>query len=548
MKKKWHLLIVSGLLLIYFLLGLDTIFHLSPTYDEPLHLASGYSYLRTANYYLNIYDHPPFAEMLAALPLIFMKPVLLTQHPSWMNYQQYSFANLFLYHNRIDAERMLNTGRIMILLLSCLLGFMVYLWAGELYGKTCGIFGLVLYTFSSIFLAHGTLVTTDLAFTFFYFLSIYSFWRWTKRPGIKNILFMAVCFGLALASKFSAIIIVGVYGVILLYVIFAKEVKLSKAKFIGQILIFLLAAVIVVFLVYRFNSLGLYFEGLKRTLLRLDKGRSAFLAGNYSTVGWKHYFLFVFLIKTSIPVLLFLLLSFVNSRGVIYHARFGKVNNMMFLLIPAVLYFIIASFSKVQIGQRHIMPVYPFLIVWVSGVASDIKKKTTSKTNYLVVTGCLLLVIWHIFSCLKIHPWHISYFNEFAGKSGYKYLTDSNIDWGQGLKEMGKWFKRQKIKGVHFCYFGTGDPHYYGVRYIPVGFIDNLTVEERAGDDITFLDDDIFFAISVTNLQATYYAGKDVFKWLKVYEPDKIIADSIFIYNLTDKPEALNQLSAIGSR
>ena len=182
MNRNIRILVIAVLIGIHFIIGLRTIYRLSPTYDEPLHLAAGYSYLRTGEYYLNIYDHPPLAEMIAALPLLVMKPTLLMQHPSWGAYQQYSFANLFLYHNRVDAERMLNSGRIMILILSCILGIMVYVWSAQLYGSAAGVCACVLYVFSSTFLAHGTLVTTDLTVVLFFFLTVYCFWRWFRNP------------------------------------------------------------------------------------------------------------------------------------------------------------------------------------------------------------------------------------------------------------------------------------------------------------------------------------------------------------------------------
>jgi hypothetical protein len=144
----------------------------------------------------------------------------------------------------------------------------------------------------------------------------------------------------------------------------------------------------------------------------------------------------------------------------------------------------------------------------------------------------------------RAHPWYISYFNEFISSpdEGYRYLTDSNLDWGQGLKELGKYLKSEGSGGIYLCYFGTGDPAYYGIRYRPIGFIDGIsppyTEHERTGDIIDFdSQKKVFFAISATNLQATYYADKNAFAFLKSVKPRKIVANSIFVYDLAANPQ-----------
>ncbi len=532
-NKLFVYFIVFVIIFGHFCLGFDTINNLAPTYDEPLHLTAGYSYLKTGRYYLNVYDHPPFAEMFSAIPLIFMKPILLTQHPTWERYQQYSFANLFLYHNRVDSEKMLNSGRIMMLLLSCVLSLAIFFWSKELYGLSSGILSIFLYCFSSAFISHGSLVTTDLPLTLFYFLSLYSFYKLLKEQRIIYAAFTGISLGFALTSKFSAVIVPGIY--LILLVVYWRKFSIKFDKLFLSVAVLSIFCFVVLLFVYQFNSINLYFEGLFRTFKRLSMGRSTFLFGNYSTTGWWYYFIYTFLIKTPIPFLLILLISGIKSLP------------EPVLVIPCLIYFFFASISKVQIGFRHILPIFPFLIVISSSVVSTDSNKNNTKPpilNFIL----LPLIGWYIFGCMKIHPFHLSYFNEFVGgaKNGYKYLTDSNIDWGQGLKKLGKWFLKQKYKGIYLCYFGTADPHYYNIKYIGIGFVDNLSYDERPGDNIQFTKDEpVIFAISVTNLQATYYADKKIFAFLKEIQPIEEIAYSIFVYDITKNPKALRKLAEI---
>jgi hypothetical protein len=416
-----------------------------------------------------------------------------------------------------------------------------------------------------------------MALTLFFFLAYYAFWQWLNKPTITNAVLTGACFGAALCSKFSAVIIP--VGWLVQYVMFrygsspisqviGKPARVTKpvimpdfTKFVIHTGVVLLAAFVVILVVYRFNSANLFFDGLTRTLTRLGKGRSSFLAGTYSTTGWWYYFMIVFLIKTPVPMLLII----AGSTGVWLQRKFSPLAKQffdlrsdpyLFLLVPVLLYFGIASVSKVQIGFRHILPVFPFLYVFCGSlVMIDMKNQWLKKS---VIAISIILAGWNVYGCMKTHPWHLAYFNEFVGgpDNGYKYLTDSNVDWGQGLKQLGKYLKQNKITvPVFMCYFGVGDPHYYGIRYVPIGFINNLEHDERPGDALTARDladikQKTLFVVSVTNLQATYYGDKKIFDWLKKLDPVKLAAGSIFVYDLTGNKEAIislqNLLKSVG--
>jgi hypothetical protein len=552
-------IIVVMLLGFHFVSGISVINRLSPTYDEPLHLAAGYSYLRTGKYYLNIYDHPPLAEKFAALPLLAMKPVLPLHLSSWENYEQYSFADSFLYNNRVDAEKMLTAGRVMILLLSCALGFFVFLWTLKVAGGGAALFALALYTLFPGFIANGTLVTTDMVLTLFMFASFYFLHEWLGKKDMLNAALAGVCAGLAMCSKFSAPIIFPIALVVLFLARGGEKtappwwdckkpakVKISAA---GLIAISVACAALVVLAVYGPGQIGLYFDGINAMMRSMQRGRSSFLFGGYSTSGWRHYFAAVFILKTPLALVLLCAVSLFCLKG-------APVRTKVSLIVPPLLYFAAASFSKVQIGFRHILPVYPFIIV-LCGVAfrglsarpagrsgapfrqlADGKVRRGGRSR----AALALLILWIGVSFATVHPWHISYFNEAAGgsASGYRLLTDSNNDWGQGLKELSK-----KYKLLFLCYFGTGDPHYYGIKYEPVGFINNLKPEERRGDLLEFgTGDRVYFAVSATNYQATYYADKKIFSFLWGYKPE-VVAYSILVFDLTGKPEALAGLAGV---
>jgi len=179
----------------------------SPTYDEPDHIACGYSYLKTGDFRMSL-AQPPLARILMALPLLAARPNLNTGTESWRTADDWTFAREFLFHSGNDADSIMFWARLPSVLLCLLLGFFVFKWAGELYGPRAAWFSLVLYAFSPNILAHGRLATTEMAMASFSFISAYYFWRLLEAPGRKNALLSALFLGLALSSKYSGLIFV----------------------------------------------------------------------------------------------------------------------------------------------------------------------------------------------------------------------------------------------------------------------------------------------------------------------------------------------------
>jgi len=150
--------------------------------------------------------------------------------------------------------------------------------------------------------------------------------------------------------------------------------------------------------------------------------------------------------------------------------------------------------------------------------------------------GIVLLSCWYLAGSLAIYPHYLAYFNEIAGgpDNGYRYLVDSNLDWGQDLKGLGLYMKEKNIDRVHLSYFGTADPNYYGVGYnwMPSYYLPEDYREGSAKMRTFTFPTTGMLAISATNLQNVYFSDKHFYDWLKDYEPVAKIGYSIFIYDL----------------
>lgn len=533
------LILVFASFHIYF--GLSSIRQFSPTYDEPVHLTAGAVYWKTGDYRYNGYHHPPLAEMWAAIPMIFMKPHVPRFHPAWIKQrwtptEQYRFADAFLYRNRISHETLMEAGRKMQLVLSLLVGVALGVAAWILGGGICSLIAVGLWAFSPTMIAHGTLVSTDLAFALFFFLFFFSLIRWEKWGW--NVL-SGIFLGLCVASKYLSVsvgpvLVVFLGGAYLYKYFIRKDRRFLREIPIGRtalrVGVIALTSFLVLLIVYRFADIDVFFGGLKKIFSRSQAGRSSFFMGEHRTTGWIHYFPVVFLIKTPIPILIGLLVS-----GVLLVRK--KISFPALLVVAPLVFFLIACTSKVQIGHRHILAIYPFLFL---GIAYGL-----SRLSGWLKSIPVLMLAWLFISAWMMRPYFLSYFNEAVGgpARGYQYLTDSNVDWGQGLKELRSNLSDEDLsKGIFLSYFGVADPHAYGIPYLSVG-----------SDTITGHQDDrnkpqirpTKLAISITNYHSTYFRNKEVFEWLKSYQPDAVIAHSLFLYDFSRYPDALERLNAM---
>ena len=540
----------------------------SATFDETDHLPAGYVYWRVGDYGVNP-EHPPFVKMLAAFPLLFVR-VTLPPLPTEIGEQEWGFGRQLLYEAN-DADRLLFMGRMAVLPLALLLGLAVFLWARDLFGRGAAIFALFLYTFEPNILAHAPLVNTDLGAACFIFLAIYTFWRLVQRVSASRLLLASGSLALALITKFSSLQLLPLFLLLGFGVVVTRqgiEVDLKNSSpirvadrtrklliLLATMLVMGLMAYLTIWMVYRFRYAGIIVQG-ERTqfpwngipgkpwmmqvfaLMRETKllpeaylfgmarvfttfKRVAFLMGQISTDGWWYYFFVTFLLKTPLPFLLLLAVTPLALRRVWRENRLAA----FFLLVPVLVYFGIASASRLNIGHRHLLPVYPFLIVMVSSLVPWVMKQRTPAK-----AGVVILAAWYLVSSVSIFPHYLAYFNELVGgpDNGYKYLVDSNLDWGQDLKGLKRYMDAHRIPRVWLSYFGTASPEYYGITY---NFLPSYIIFNGNDDEVLTP----FTAISATNLMGVYFPDglgldADFFKDFRGRRPVAKIGYSIFIY------------------
>lgn len=486
----------------------------SQTWDEACHIFAGLEYWRNSDFGVNP-EHPPLIKLLASSPLLTLR---LQNPPLPQGYFRtvgfYGGRNL-LYAN--DADELLFRARLASSLLALLLVLLLFEAVYRVFGPGPAFLALGFAVFEPNMLAHGALVTTDTALACFLFASVYSFYRYVKQPSVRRLVECGFTVGLTLAAKHSGILIFPILGLLGLAELLSRrgifpgphsppeekvEGGIRRVLQMGASLLAMASiavAVLWAFYSFRFQarpgdlkmtpSLAEYVPNLKSPTTRwailttakwrllpesylygladvalANEGRPAFILGRLFPHGRWFYFPVVFLVKSTLGFLGLLVLAL----GARLLRRTGLHQEVLLFTIPAGLYFLVVLTSGLNLGVRHLLPVYPFLLSFAAvGAWSLIEERR----SWAYVVGALLA--FHLVSSLRSFPNYLAYSNEIWGGTAktYRALTDSDVDWGQSLKATARYLERRRITECWLAYNGSADPDYY---HIPCKLLPDL--------------------------------------------------------------------------
>ena len=535
------------LLLVFFLQGLVFIRANSQTFDEAYHIAAGYSYLVTGDFRVEP-QNPPLIKALQALPL-FVR-YRLPFNPDTRHWQDgdYLLGHDFLYRSTVPADRLLGLSRLANLFLGGLLIVLIGWWAYRLWGSWAALLAMTLACLEPNLVAHSSLVTTDVGGALFIVLAVYLLWEYLQRPRWGLLVLTGLATGLALVSKFSALLLVPIIGLIVLIVTLLRGSKSGLLPFEANpnrpwqkyvdatvvVSVIFLVALLVIPPAYFFQGYEPWLSGLRRFLSLAEAGELAFFLGETSYQGWWSYYLVAFIIKTPIGTLLLIAGSLLFHR----HGTPLRRDEAIVLLLPVVFIFLVMTQANMNIGVRHILMVYPFLFILAARLAT-IAFQRRWIGRVLIGAPVILTAV----SALRIAPHQLAYFNELVGgpEQAYRYLSDSNLDWGQDLKGVQEYMAKEEVPMIYLSYFGTAPPAYYGIRYqyVPGGF---WPLEPPPLDKVPATAARKILAISVYNLQDVKTIYYPLFGWLRHRQPIAKIGYSIFVYDLTNDVEGLLKL------
>lgn len=521
-----------------------------PTFDEAAHLAAGYGYWTTGEFRLNP-EHPPLLKMLWALPLVLGDaPPFPREVAAATQLNHWHVGAAWLYGSGVPPRQLLDPARRVNLAVGCgvvlLTGWVALrVWRSKLAAiAACGFAAS-----DPTLLALSCVLTTDTGLTLFTLLTCYLLWEYTAAPSRGLLLASGISLGLALAAKFSAVGIVAGLAVAGVLFVGRGGVLGLPGRHTGGFgparelaLRLVVIAVVTVAATYAVVHFAQWGQGLKFQLTRGDHGDGvAYLNGELSRHGWYHYFLVALPLKLPLGLLLAASVSVV-SLVLASGARQPPVARSLWLLVPPLVYFALASYSRVDIGVRAVLPVFPFLYLLAAGLAVP---GCCRLARLILLVGCLG---WCGLAAEHSSPHETAYFNELAGGpvEGARYLADSNLDWGQGLPALKQWMDRAGVDVVYLAYFGTDRPEVHGIRYQPlpgygrVGPAGGETVPADAPRHVV--------AVSANHLLGMFLNDPDTYKWLCGRTPIATPGGCIHVFDLTGDPDALARLRALPGR
>jgi len=582
-------LIAIGLLSFMLLMAFFSVKDDSLTMDEASHLPAGYSYLTQKDMRINP-EHPPLIKELAGFPLLFIRSINFPYDiDGWQKdiNGQWNYGFYFLYKMGNPAEKMIFWGRMPMLSVLLLLGIYLFKWTRELFGNRASLLALFLFSFSPTFLAHGRLVTTDVGAATGIFIATYYFIKFLKEKTKKSLIIAGITLGLAELTKFSAILLLPFFGVLIF--VWAVSQTAGWRSFLKTFLIYLgyfiaiiAIAYLVVFPFYQYlvlnypaerqvrdsrfllssfafrplanlvvwladkpvlRAYGQYALGLLMVMQRATGGHTTYFLGEVSAAGWKSYFPFVYLVKETLTFHVLTLTALLYSlwrlierwpNKPFWQNGFRRIFQWSELHLPELamlvfigLYWASSINSPLNIGVRHLLPTFPFVMVLVGGTISQLLKPPYLKVKFGFLA---ILILWQTIAIVRIYPHFLSYFNELIGgpNNAYIYTVDSNLDWGQDLKRLKKWLDDKGIDKIYVDYFGGSDASYYlKEKFLPwQGTHDPKELPKRS-----------YLAVSATFLQGG--RGKPApgfdqpwgyYLWLNKYTPITKIGYSIFVY------------------
>jgi hypothetical protein len=507
----------------------------SPTSDEPPHLASGLSYVSTGIFRGNL-QHPPLLKELSGLSLLLggirwprtpETELLLHGDIPKGTQPEWEIGNKIIVTN--GPDRTLFWARLPFLLISSLLGILIYLWGRELLGGLAALFATFLYVTDPTIMGQAFTVTMDAGLTAFAVLFLFTLWRYLRNPTAWRLVLCGLSLGLVLCAKFSALLLLPVAGLLLLAaVVWSAEPEADRKRTIldpyfmepgetppfgplhkagrndpcpcgsgkkykachgnqanasavswlsrrwvlcgAALLAMCLVAAIVIEAIYFFpKDPLLYVHGAKLVNADHRTDYQPYMAGELRN-RFPDYFTVAYLLKEPLAGII------LACAGLVLLFRGKSITPLqrLFLLVPPVLFFIGTAMLADQIGIRYIMPILPFAHLLGGLALATLFTATASWGRWVGIALCA----WLVLAVGGVYPDHLSYFNESAcllgdpgqigldggSKCGALWLDDSNVDWGQGLKQLKLWLQaHEKGRTIRYASQFAFPPDAYGI-------------------------------------------------------------------------------------
>jgi 4-amino-4-deoxy-L-arabinose transferase-like glycosyltransferase len=517
---------------------------LSATYDEPYHIASGMEWLDKGTYTIEL-QHPPLARVAVALGpyLKGVRSFSLPDAKDEGNAILYSAGN---YRSNLASAR---SGNLPFLALAC---FATFVWARRWFGRAAAGWAVLLFVNLPPILGHAGLATLDMACAASVTIALYAVIRCLEDPAWPRLILLGGSLALAFLSKFSSLVFLGAcLPCAFVYVALGKWGALRAVQW-RRLLVRVLIVSGVVFVLlwagYRFSCLprsdrgaahpridhvfarspllrSLAYKasetpipltqlekGIRAVELHNTSGHDSYLFGECRQTGWWYFFPVVVGVKTPIG---FLILAGCGIVAIVRGFRSSPWQQHLTVIFPVVI-MLVCMRSRIDLGVRHILAIYPPLAV-IGGYAMSEFFVLARRTSRAILVLPIMLVVWAVADSWMARPDYLAYFNQFAGAHPERILAESDLDWGQDLYRLSRRLRELRVDHVSIQYFGSAPLEKAG---LPPYSILSADVPTTHG----------YVVVSVRYLTLEY-AKNGSFAWLRGRTPQEIVGKSIYLYN-----------------
>lgn len=437
----------------------------SQTVDEPAHVGAGAEWW-SGSYALDP-QHPPLARAFVAIG-----PLLRGAH--YAPARHWLFAGNAILYGTGDYLATLasaRAGTLVFFLLGC---WIVFAWTRRLFGDVAALIALTFFALQPTILGHAGLATTDMAAASTIAAALYAW-------AFANPIVAGIAVAAAVTSKFSAIVFLP------LAMLALRRPQKRDASAV-------LVAIVGILLVYRFDA-GALMRGINDLRAHNAQGHPSYLFGEVSQNGWWYYFPVALWFKTALPTILAL--------------SFGIRKRTAPLAIAFTAILVLAMLSRISIGVRHVLPLYPLMAILAAYGVTRVRREIA-----------VAIVVAQLATFALADPDHLAYFNLTAGRDPSRILLDSNLDWGQDLLRFEKECARLKIDRLSIAYFGSAD---LTKHHLP-----------RLARLQPFQPTTGWIAISEMHLKdlGARKRPRGAYDWLERYEPAERVGKSILLYRV----------------
>lgn len=532
-------------LIIFFLIGVfayQSIYlasHYSLTNDEGKHLVTGWWHLNHRHCCLGR-DNSPLTAYFS-IPFLFTEKAEHSEIRPGSNAHQ--AGNLLIFQSKNPWQNIF-LSRCTTILAGIILLITAFCLTERLFGRLSGFITLGVLVFDPNIIAHFSLISTDALLTTTIMVFFFLFDTLMRRPKAFHAILAGISLGLAFLTKFTALVLIpGIIPILLLY--YDKLRTQPLYKWLKLFSYCCVAVILTVWIGYGFHYSSHFpflefpglIEGFSEARGYATNGMVSFFNGEVGR-HWTFYFVEALAIKTPIPILLLWAISI----SILFFRPVTKKSAVQLVpIFMAAIFFMVMFLSKLNIGIRHILPIYPLMAVSCGSLARSFR--SLSKISFRIrVGGIGLLMAWMIIETIRIFPFQLSYFNQIAGGpiGGMNYLGDSNLDWGQDLGTLKKIMDKHDIEEVILAYVGNTDPAFFKIKYqyLPLMFFgsvqNNRVVDSRKE----------IIAVSTNNLQG-FLNSKFSYNWLLSRKPIAMAGYSIYLYDITGDAQAHRHLANI---